>query len=67
MNNFQSEKLRDAVWACEWIGTPLPFQKSVMIVLRATKEFTLNAGKIIPLSRHTKQAVGFNYKFSSFV
>jgi hypothetical protein len=51
---FQAESVRDAAWGCDWVGTPVPFQRClVFIIATANKEFTLTAGKFVPVSKKT--------------
>jgi len=51
---FQAESLRDAAFGCDWVGTPIPFQRSLMfITATANKEFKLKAGKFVPVSNVT--------------
>jgi hypothetical protein len=51
---FQAERVRDAAWGCDWVGTPVPFQRClIFIVATANKEFTLTAGKFVPVSNLT--------------
>jgi hypothetical protein len=51
---FQAESVRDAAWACDWVGTPVPFQRCLaFIIATANKEFKLTAGKFVPVSNVT--------------
>jgi hypothetical protein len=46
--------VRDAAWGCDWVGTPVPFQRSLVFIINsANKEFTLTAGKFVPVSNKT--------------
>jgi hypothetical protein len=55
---FQAVALRDATWGCDWIGTPVPFQRClVFIIATANKEFTLSAGKFVPVCNKTMMNV----------
>jgi hypothetical protein len=55
---FQAEIVRDAAWGCEWFGTPVYFQRClVFIIATANKEFTLTAGKFVPVSNSTMMNV----------
>jgi hypothetical protein len=55
---FQAETVRDAAWGCDWVGTPVPFQRSlIFIIAAANKEFTLTAGKFVPVSNKTMMNV----------
>jgi hypothetical protein len=51
---FQAEIIRDAAWGCDWVGTPVHLQRClVLIIASASKEFTLTAGKFVPVSNST--------------
>jgi len=51
---LQAEGVRDAAFGCDWVGTPVPFQQSLMFVIAtASKEFHLTAGKFVPVSNAT--------------
>jgi len=55
---FQAESVRNAAWACDWVGTPVPFQRClVFIIVTANKEFTLTAGKFVPVCNKTMMNV----------
>ena len=55
---FQAENIKDAAWGCEWIGTPVSFQRClVFIITTANKGFTLTAGKFVPVSNTTMMNV----------
>jgi hypothetical protein len=46
--------VKDAAWGCDWVGTPVSFQRClVFIIATANKEFTLTAGKFAPMSNST--------------
>jgi hypothetical protein len=50
--------VRDAAWSCDWVGTPVPFQRClVFIMATANKEFTLTAGKFVPVCNKTMMNV----------
>ncbi|KDR19175.1 hypothetical protein L798_06229 [Zootermopsis nevadensis] len=50
----EAENVRDAAWGCDWVGTPVPFQRClIFIIAAANKEFTLTAGKFVPVSNKT--------------
>jgi hypothetical protein len=52
--------VRDAAWGCDWIGTPVSFQRClVFIIATANMEFTLTAGKFVPVSKNTMIKVRF--------
>ena len=51
---FQAESVRDAAFGCDWVGTPIPFQRCLMfITATANKEFQLTAGKFVLVSNVT--------------
>jgi hypothetical protein len=55
---FQAESVRDAAFGCDWVGTPIPFQRRLMfIIATANKEFRLTAGKFVPVSNFTAMSV----------
>ncbi|GFG31093.1 hypothetical protein Cfor_00699, partial [Coptotermes formosanus] len=50
----QVERVRDAAWGCDWVGTPLHFQKSIRVIISsANKECILTAGKFVPVTVRT--------------
>ncbi|GFG30955.1 hypothetical protein Cfor_03708, partial [Coptotermes formosanus] len=50
----QAEMIRDAAWGCDWVGTPVPFQRCLVFIIAAVnKEFTLTAGKFVPVCNKT--------------
>ena len=55
---LQAESVRDAAWGCEWVGTPVPFVRSLSIIINmANKEIVLTAGKFVPVSKATMMNV----------
>jgi hypothetical protein len=55
---FQAENVREAAWGCNWIGTPVNFQRCLIFVIAtANKGFTLTAGKFVPVSNSTMMNV----------
>jgi MFS-type transporter involved in bile tolerance (Atg22 family) len=55
---FQAEKVREAAWGCDWVGTPVPFQRCLLfIIATSNKHFTLTAGKFVPVSNKTMMNV----------
>ena len=51
--------MRDAAFGCDWVGTPIPFQRCLMfIIATANKEFQLTAAKFVPVSNLTMVNVG---------
>ncbi|XP_023716989.1 uncharacterized protein LOC111869582 isoform X3 [Cryptotermes secundus] len=64
---FQAERVRDAAWGCDWVGTPVSFQRCLaFIIATANKEFTLTAGKFVPVSNSTMMSV-MNESISLFM
>jgi hypothetical protein len=56
--SFQVARVTDAAWGCDWVGTPVPFQRCLaFIIATANKEFTLTAGKFVPVSNKTMMNV----------
>ena len=50
--------MRDAAFGCDWVGTPIPFQRSLMfIIATANKASQLTAGKFVPVSNVTMMNV----------
>ena len=50
--------MRDAAFGCDWVGTPIPFQRCLMfIIATANKQFQLTAGKFVPVSNVTMMNV----------
>ena len=50
--------MRDAAFGCDWVGTPIPFQRCLMfIIATANKEFQLTADKFVPVSNFTAMNV----------
>jgi hypothetical protein len=59
---LQAEGVRDAAWGCDWVGTPVPFQRCLAIIIAtANKEFTLTAGKFVPVTNKTMMHVSKCY------
>jgi hypothetical protein len=57
---LQAESVRHAAWECDWIGTPIQFQRYlIFIIATASKEFRLTAGKFVPVSNKTLINVSF--------
>jgi len=51
---FQADSVRDAAFGCDWVGTPIPFQRCLMFIIATTnKDFRLTAGKFVPVSNMT--------------
>jgi hypothetical protein len=56
--SFQAESVKHAAWGCDWVGTPVSFQRCLaFIIVAADKEFTLTAGKFVPVSNKTMMNV----------
>jgi hypothetical protein len=55
---FQAESVRGAAFGWDWVGTAIPFQRSLMFIMAtANKEFRLTAGKFVPVSNVTTMSV----------
>jgi hypothetical protein len=55
---LQAESVGYSAWGCDWVGTPVQFQRCVaFIIATAQKEFTLTAGKFVPVSNTTMMNV----------
>jgi hypothetical protein len=51
---FQAESVRDAAFGCDWVGTPIQFQRCLIFIMAtANKNFQLTAGKFVPVSNVT--------------
>ena len=51
---LQSDSVRDAAFGCDWVGTAIPFQRCLMLVIAtANKKLQLTAGKFVPVSNVT--------------
>ncbi|PSN49281.1 Odorant receptor 96 [Blattella germanica] len=49
-----AENVKRAAWGCDWIGTPIPVQKTILfIIARGNTDVTITAGKFVPLSNVT--------------
>jgi hypothetical protein len=56
---FQAETVRDAAFGCDWVGTPIQFQRCLVFIIATTnKGFHLTAGKFVPVSNLTMINVG---------
>ncbi|KAJ9582126.1 hypothetical protein L9F63_003521, partial [Diploptera punctata] len=50
----KAERIAEAAYGVEWVGTPVSFQRSVLTIITvANREFTLQAGNFVPVSRKT--------------
>ena len=59
--------MRDAAFGCDWVGTPIPFQRCLMfIIATANNGFQLTAGKFVPVSNVTAMNVGKKKKLCSY-
>jgi hypothetical protein len=60
---LQAESVRDAAFGCDWVGTPVPFQRHLIFIIAiANKEFQLTAGKFVPVSNVTMMNVCIHVK-----
>ncbi|XP_021936592.1 odorant receptor 49b-like [Zootermopsis nevadensis] len=55
--NKQSGRVRDAAFGSDWVGAPVAFQRSIRFIISVTKDFTLTAGKVIPVYQSTVMVV----------
>jgi hypothetical protein len=63
---LQAERVRDAAWGCDWVGTPVTFQRCLYFIINiANKEFMLTAGKFVPVSKVTM--INVRYCFFLFI
>ncbi|PNF35139.1 hypothetical protein B7P43_G09263, partial [Cryptotermes secundus] len=59
-----AERVRDAAFGCDWVGTPLTFLRCLSFVIKmANKEFVLTAGKFVPVSNATMMNAFILYVF----
>ncbi|XP_023703637.2 odorant receptor 2a-like [Cryptotermes secundus] len=50
----QAESVREAAWGCDWVGTPVSFQRCLVFIMASSnKEFTFTAAKFVPVSNKT--------------
>ena len=57
---LQAESVREAAWGCQWVGTPVPFVRSLSFIINvANMEIVLTAGKFVPVSKTTLMNVRF--------
>jgi hypothetical protein len=62
MLTLQAERVRDAAWGCDWVGTPLTFMRCLGFIIKmANKEFELTAGKCVPVSKATMMNVRYYF------
>jgi len=55
---FQAENVRESVWGCDWLGTPVSFQRClIFMIATANKGFTMTAGKFVPVTNSTMKNV----------
>jgi hypothetical protein len=55
---FQAEIVGVAVFGCDWVETPIPFQRCLMfIIATANKGFQLTVEKFVPVSNVTMMNV----------
>jgi len=60
---LQAESVREAAWGCEWVGTPVPFVRSLSFIINmANKEIVLTAGKFVPVSKATMMNVRYYFR-----
>ncbi|KAJ4437210.1 hypothetical protein ANN_17345 [Periplaneta americana] len=67
------ESVRDAAWASDWVGAPLPYQRCILfIIAKSNQEFYFTAGKFVSVSHDTmmnvqRSARMINQSFSFFM
>jgi hypothetical protein len=50
--------VRDAAWGCDWVGTPVSFQRCLIFIMAsANNEFKLTTGKFVPAYNKTMMNV----------
>jgi hypothetical protein len=55
---LQAQSVRDAAFGCDWVGTPIAFQRCLVFMATvANKGFQLTAGKFVPVSNMTAMNV----------
>jgi hypothetical protein len=60
---LQALSVRDAAWGCEWVGTRVPFVRSLSFIIgMANKEIALTAGKFVPVSKATMMNVRYYFR-----
>jgi len=60
---LQAESVREAAWGCEWVGTPVPFVRSLSFIIHvASREIVLTAGKFVPVSKATLMNVRYYFR-----
>ena len=60
---LQAESVREAAWGCQWVGTPVPFVRSLSFIINvANKEIVLEAGKSVPVSKATMLNVRYYFR-----
>jgi len=60
---LQAESVGEAAWGCEWVGTPVPFVRSLSFIINiANKEIVLTAGKFVPVSKATLMNVRYYFR-----
>ena len=60
---LQAENVREAAWGCQWVGTPVPFVRSLTFIINmANKEILLTAGKFVPVSKATMMNVRYYFR-----
>ncbi|PSN50105.1 Odorant receptor 85 [Blattella germanica] len=53
-----AENVKEAVYSIDWVGTTETFKRSVLLMItRTNKQFTLTAGKFIPVNNETMLSI----------
>ncbi|PSN45085.1 Odorant receptor 98 [Blattella germanica] len=54
----KAQYIAEAAYGVDWVGTPLSIQSSILIIItQSNKEFTLTAGKFVPVSNKTMLSI----------
>ncbi|PSN52278.1 hypothetical protein C0J52_08315 [Blattella germanica] len=62
-----AESAKLAAYEVDWIGTPISFQRSILLIIsRTSKPFILTAGKFLPVNNATMMNI-FNESLSLFM
>ena len=60
---LQADSVRDVAWGCQWVGTPVPFVRSLSFIINiANKEIVLTAGKFVPVSKAAMMNVRYYFR-----
>jgi hypothetical protein len=60
---LQVESVKEAAWGCQWVGTPVPFVRSLSFIINiANMEILITAGKFVPVSKATMMNVRYYFR-----